>query len=89
MEALGSQWKHWDRDRFGQELLSAVPDTSVRRPDSAATFVELISQLFVQFNLADPSVEEAFDQQLQAIDRRFPDATAEQHLRAVHHLALA
>jgi hypothetical protein len=44
--------------------------------------VELISQLFLHFNLADPAVEEAFDQQLQAIDRRFPDATPEQHLRA-------
>jgi hypothetical protein len=31
-------------------------------------------------------VEEAFDQQLQAIDRRFPDATPEQHLRAVQIL---
>ena len=81
-----SQWKHWDRERFCRELLSAVPDTSVARPDSAATFVELISQLVLQFNLADPAVEEAFDQQLQAIDRRFPDATPEQHLRAVQIL---
>ena len=62
-----SQWKHWDRDRFCHELLSAVPDTSVVRLDSAATFVDLISQLVLQFNLADPAVEEAFDQQLQAI----------------------
>jgi hypothetical protein len=105
-----SKWKHWDRDRFCQEHLSAVPDTSVVRPDSAATFVELISQFVLwhaaclpaldqaptpdlptatvlQFNLADPAVEEAFDQQLvQAIDRRFPDATPEQHLRAVQIL---
>jgi hypothetical protein len=65
-----SQWKHWNRDRFCQELLSAVPDTSVVRPDSTATFVELISQLVLQFNLADPTVEDAFDQQLQAIDRK-------------------
>jgi hypothetical protein len=36
--------------------------------------------------LADPAVEEAFDQQLQAIDRRFPDATPEQHLRTVQIL---
>ena len=81
-----TQWKHWDRDRFCQELLSAVPDTSVVRPDSATTFVELVSQLVLQFNLADPAVEEAFDQQLQAIDRRFPDATPEQHLRAAQIL---
>jgi hypothetical protein len=57
-----SQWKHWNRDRFCQELLSAVPDTSVVRPDSTGTFVELISQLVLQFNLADPTVEDAFDQ---------------------------
>jgi hypothetical protein len=81
-----SHWKHLDREKFCQELLSAVPDSSVVRPDSAATFVECIAQLILQFNLADPAVEEAFDQQLQAIDRRFPDATPEQHLRAVQIL---
>jgi hypothetical protein len=70
-----SHWKHWDREKFCQELLSAVPDSSVVRPDSAATFLECIAQLILQFNLADPAVEEAFDQLLQAIDRRFPDAT--------------
>jgi hypothetical protein len=31
-------------------------------------------------------VEEAFDEQLQAIDRRFPDATPEQHIKAVQIL---
>jgi hypothetical protein len=75
---------HWKK--FCQELLSAVPDSSVVRPDSAATFVEGIAQLILQFNLADPAVEEAFNQQLQAIDRRFPDATPEQHLKAVQIL---
>jgi hypothetical protein len=40
--------------------------------------VECIAQLFLLFNLANPAVEEAFDQQLQAIDRRFQDATPEQ-----------
>jgi hypothetical protein len=64
----------------------AVPDNSVVQPDSATTFVECIAQLFLQFNLADPAVEEAFNQQLQAIDRRFPDATPEQHLKAVQIL---
>jgi hypothetical protein len=81
-----THWKHWDRARFCQELLSAVPDNSMLRPDSATTFVECIAQLILQFNLADPAVEEAFDQQLQAIDRRFPDATPEQHLKAVQTL---
>jgi hypothetical protein len=81
-----THWKHWDREKFCQELLSAVPDNSVVRPDSATTFVECIAQMFLQFNLADPAMEEAFDQQLQAIDRRFPDATPEQHLRAVQIL---
>jgi hypothetical protein len=81
-----THWKHWDRERFCQELLSAVPDNSVVRTDSATTFVECIAQLFLQFNLADPAMEEAFDQQLQAIDRRFPDATPEQHLKAVQIL---
>jgi hypothetical protein len=74
-----THWKHWDRERFCQELLSAVPDNSVVRPDSATTFVECIAQLFLQFS-------EAFDQQLQAIDRRFPDTTPEQHLKAVQIL---
>jgi hypothetical protein len=63
-----THWKHWDRERFCQELLSAVPDNSVVKPDSASTFVECtilcIAQLFLQFNLADPAVEEVFDQQL-------------------------
>jgi transposase InsO family protein len=81
-----SNWKHWDRERFCEELLSAVPDMSVVRPDSATGFVELISQLAVTFNLAEPSVEEVFDQQLQAIVHRFPDATPEQHLKAVQIL---
>jgi hypothetical protein len=52
-----TQWKHWDRERFCQELLSAVPDNSEVRPDSATTFVECIAQLLLQFNLADPAVE--------------------------------
>ena len=43
------------------ELLSAVPDTSVVRPDSATNFVELISQLPIQFSLENPAVEDAFD----------------------------
>jgi hypothetical protein len=55
-----THWKHWDREKFRQELLSAVPDNSVVRPDSATTFVECIAQLFLHFNLADPAVEEAF-----------------------------
>jgi hypothetical protein len=81
-----THWKHWNREKFCQEVLSSVPDNSVLRPDSATTLVECIAQLFLQFNLADPAVEEAFDQQLQAIDRRFPDATPEQHLKAVQIL---
>jgi hypothetical protein len=32
-----THWKHWDREKFCQELLSAVPDNSVVRPDSATT----------------------------------------------------
>jgi hypothetical protein len=51
-------------------------NNSVVRPDSATTFVECIAQLFLQFNLADLAVEEAFDQQLQAIE----------HLKAVQIL---
>jgi hypothetical protein len=47
-----THWKHWNREKFCQELLSAVPDNSVLRPDSATTFVECIAQLFLQFNPA-------------------------------------
>ena len=76
-------WKSWSRQKFCQELLSAVPDTSVIRPDSATNFVELISQLPIQFSLENPAVEDAFDLSLQAIVHRFPDATPEMHLKAV------
>jgi hypothetical protein len=31
-----AQWRTWDRDRFCSELLSAVPDIAVIRPESAA-----------------------------------------------------
>jgi hypothetical protein len=63
--------------------LSAVPDTSGVRPDSATNFVELISQLPIQFSLKNPAVEDAFDLSLQAIVHRIPDATPEMHLKAV------
>ena len=82
MEECAS-WKSWSRQKFCQELLSAVPDTSVVRPDSATNFVELISQLPIQFSLENPAVEDAFDLSLQAIVHRFPDATPEMHLKAV------
>ena len=82
MEECAS-WKSWSRQKFCQELLSAVPDTSVARPDSATNFVELISQLPIQFSLENPAVEDAFDLSLQAIVHRFPDATPEMHLKAV------
>ena len=82
MEKCAS-WKSWSRQKFCQELLSAVPDTSVVRPDSATNFVELISQLPIQFSLENPAVEDAFDLSLQAIVHRFPDATPEMHLKAV------
>jgi hypothetical protein len=78
-----SQWKTWGRKRFCEELLTAVPDISVARPESSANFVELIAQVVIRFDLADPSVEESVDQSLQAIVHRFPDATPEQNLRAV------
>jgi hypothetical protein len=78
-----SQWKTWGRKKFCEELLTAVPDISVARPESSANFVELIAKVVIRFDLADPSVEESVDQSLQAIVHRFPDATPEQHLRAV------
>jgi hypothetical protein len=78
-----SQWKFWGRKRFCEELLKAVPDISVARPESSANFVELIAQVVIRFDLADPSVEESVDQSIQAIVHRFPDATPAQHLRAV------
>ena len=82
MEECAS-WKSWSRQKFCQELLSAVPDTSVARPDSATNFVEPISQQPIQFSLENPAVEDAFDLSLQAIVHRFPDATPEMHLKAV------
>ena len=74
-------WKFWGRKRFCEELLKAVPDISVARPESSANFVELIAQVVNRFDLADPSVEEGVDQTIQAIVHRFPDATPAQHLR--------
>ena len=53
------------------------------RPDSATNFVELISQLPIQFNLENSAIEDEFDLSLQAIVHRFPDATPEMHLKAV------
>jgi hypothetical protein len=76
VEILGAQ-------RFCEELLKAVPDISVARPESSANFVELIAQVVIRFDLADPSAEEGVDQTIQAIVHRFPDATPAQHLRAV------
>ena len=86
MEECAS-WKSWSRPKFCQELLFAVPDTSVVRPDSATNFLELISQLPIQFSLENPAVEDAFDLLLQAIVHRFPDATPEMHLKAVKILS--
>jgi hypothetical protein len=78
-----AQWKSWGRKRFCEELLKAVPDISVARPESSANFVELIAQVVIRFDLADPSVEESVDQTIQAIVHRFTDAKPAQHLRAV------
>jgi hypothetical protein len=57
-----AQWKTWGRKRFCEELLKADPDISVARPESSANFVELIAQVVIRFDLADPSVEESVDQ---------------------------
>jgi hypothetical protein len=73
-----AQWRTWDLDRFCSELLTAVPDIAVVRPESAANFVVVI-----RCDLADPSVEETVNNGIQLIVDRFPDATPEQHLRAV------
>jgi hypothetical protein len=48
--------------------------------------VELIAQVVIRFDLADPSVEESVDQSIQAIVHRFSNATPatdSQHLKAV------
>jgi hypothetical protein len=66
-----AQWKFWGRKIFCEELLKAVPDISVARPESSANFVELIAQVAIRFDLADPSVEEGVDQTIQAIVHRF------------------
>jgi hypothetical protein len=76
-----AQWRTWDRDGFSSELLSAVLDIVVLRPESAANFVEQITQ--VPFDLAVPTVGEGVDNLRQVIVQRFPDATPEQYLRAV------
>jgi hypothetical protein len=78
-----AQWRTWDRDGFSSELLSAVLDIVVLRPESAANFVEQIAQVVMRFNLAVPTVGEGVDNLLQVIVQRFPDATPEQYLRAV------
>jgi hypothetical protein len=76
-----AQWRTWDCDRFCSELLSAVPDIAVVRPESIANFVE--QMVVIRCDLADPSVEENVDNVIQLIVHRFSDATPEQHLRAV------
>jgi hypothetical protein len=78
-----AQWRTWDCDRFCSEVLSAVPDIAVVRPESAASFVEQMAQVVIRCDLADPSVEKNVDNGIQLIVHRFPDATPEQHLRAV------
>jgi hypothetical protein len=77
------QWCTWDRDRFCSELLSAVPDIAVARPESAANFVERMAQVVIRCNLADPFVKDNVDNVIQLIVYCFPDATPELHLRAV------
>jgi hypothetical protein len=78
-----AQWRTWDCDRFCSELLSAVPDIAVVRPESIANFVEQTFFVVIRCDLADPSVEENVDNVIQLIVHRFSDATPEQHLRAV------
>ena len=56
-----AQWKSWVLKRFCEVLLKAVPDISVARPESSANFLELIAQVVIRFDLADPSVEEGVD----------------------------
>jgi hypothetical protein len=78
-----AQWRTWDCDRFCSEVLSAVPDIAVVRPESAANFVEQMAQVVIRCDLADPSVEKNVDNGIQLIVHCFQDATPEQHLRAV------
>jgi hypothetical protein len=56
-----AQWRTWDRDRFCSELLSAVPDIAVVRPESAANFVEQMAQVVIRRDLSDPFVEKNLD----------------------------
>jgi hypothetical protein len=78
-----AQWRTWDRDRLCSELLSAVPDIAVVRPESSANFVEQMAQVVIRCELEDPSVEENVDNVIQLIVNCFPDATPEQYQRAV------
>ena len=76
------KWRTWPVARFCQELRLAVPDIAVSRPNSSASFNELIAKLPVHFDLEDPTFELTLDDKLQAICANFPDVTKQMEYTA-------
>jgi hypothetical protein len=76
------KWRTWTVARFCQELRLAVQDIAVIRPNSSASFNELIAKLPVHFDLEDPTFELTLDDKLQAICANFPDVTKQMEYTA-------
>jgi hypothetical protein len=72
----------WTVARFCQELRLAVPNIAVIRPNSSASFNELIAKLPVHFDLEDPTFELTLDDKLQGICANFPDVTKQMEYTA-------
>ena len=76
-----NNWKHWSNQLFCRELNLTVPTSAVNRTDKLS-FIETVSQVALQFDLKNKSVEDKTDQLLADIVDGFPDATPALQLQA-------
>ena len=76
-----NDWKHWSNQLFCRELNITVPTSAVNRTDKLS-FIETVSQVAVQFDLKNKSVEDKTDQLLADIVEAYPDATSALQLQA-------
>ena len=76
-----NNWQHWSNQYFCRELNTTVPISAVNRTDKLG-FIETISQVAIEFDLTNKSVEEKTDQLLADMVDGCPDATSALQLQA-------
>ena len=76
-----NNWRNWTNQNFCRELNLAIPATATSRTDKLG-FIESITQVQIQFDLKNPSVEEKTDQLLADIVDAFPEVSAAMQLTA-------